>query len=257
MTADAIAAMPCDDVASVEQAVAQLTAISAVLAPTDGLAAFNTMYLAVTQAVGQDIAATDFADPAFMSRLDVVFVNHYFAAMRAAQSGGDVPHCWNVLWTRRADDRVLPLQFALAGMNAHINHDLPLSVVETLQEFGGSPRDAARHADYTRVNTVLDRLEPQIRQSVQGDLALASAPGFGRLSDRLGDWTISTARAFAWRDAEVIWEVRGVRPLRAACERALDDAAAAAALCLLVPIDLDAAHEHHVCAKAAPILANG
>ncbi|HEV7206441.1 MAG TPA: DUF5995 family protein [Jatrophihabitans sp.] len=257
MTSEAIPVLPCDDVTSVEQAVAQLTAISAALAPGDGVAAFNTMYLAVTEAVSQDIAATDFGDPAFMSRLDVVFVNHYFAALRAAQSGGAVPRCWDVLWSRRADTRVVPLQFALAGMNAHINHDLPLAVVETLQELGGSPHDAARHADFTRVNAVLDRLEPQIRLSVEGDSVLASAPGFGRLTDRLGDWTISNARAAAWRDAEVLWPVRDIGPLRAMCERALDAATAAAGLCLLVPVDLDAAHDHHVCAGAAPTLASG
>ena len=31
-----------------------------------------------------------------------------------------------------------PIQFALAGMNAHINRDLPLALVETCDELGGS-----------------------------------------------------------------------------------------------------------------------
>jgi len=32
-----------------------------------------------------------------------------------------------------------PIQFALAGMNAHINHDLPVAIVSTCTELASSP----------------------------------------------------------------------------------------------------------------------
>ena len=41
------------------------------------------MYLAVTQAVGADLGQGFFADPAFMTTLDVTFANLYFAAAQA------------------------------------------------------------------------------------------------------------------------------------------------------------------------------
>jgi len=36
---------------------------------------------------------------------------------------------------------LLPLQFALAGMNAHINRDLPAAIVATYGELGGVPSE--------------------------------------------------------------------------------------------------------------------
>ena len=34
----------------------------------------------------------------------------------------------------RSETHIAPMQFALAGMNAHINHDLPMAVVKTCED---------------------------------------------------------------------------------------------------------------------------
>ena len=39
-----------------------------------------------------------------------------------------------------------PAAFAFAGMNAHINHDLSLALVQTCEELGGG-LDASRRTD--------------------------------------------------------------------------------------------------------------
>ena len=54
------------------------------------------------------------------------------------------------------DPRIAPIQFALAGMNAHINHDLPLALVSICQarsvELG---RDSPQRRDYLKINDTI------------------------------------------------------------------------------------------------------
>ena len=55
---------------------------------------------------------------------------------------------------------MLALQFALAGMNAHINNDLAHALVLTWQETGGElGRDSPERRDYEKVNGLPERVE--------------------------------------------------------------------------------------------------
>jgi Family of unknown function (DUF5995) len=49
---------------------------------------------------------------------------------------GPVPRAWVPLLEARAKRAVLPLQFAVGGMTAHINRDLPLVLVQMCEELG-------------------------------------------------------------------------------------------------------------------------
>jgi hypothetical protein len=60
-----------------------------------------------------------------MSQLDVTFAGLYFDAVEAAGDPAAVPLAWRPLIEERGQPAIEPIQFALAGMNAHINHDLP------------------------------------------------------------------------------------------------------------------------------------
>ena len=60
----------------------------------------------------------------------------YFDAIAAA----DPPSAWRPLFASAERRGILPLQFAFAGMNAHINRDLPVALVETWGELGLEPR---------------------------------------------------------------------------------------------------------------------
>jgi hypothetical protein len=193
----------------------------------------------------------------FLDRLDVVFANHYFAALEAAQRGHSVPRCWQVLWQRRGHAEVAPLQFAVAGMNAHINHDLVLAVVETLAEFGTDAHDPTMHADFVRVNTLLGRLEGDIRRSFEHGFLLRLERHWGRLEDRVEGWSIAVARAAAWQDAEWLWRVRNHALARARYEQALDAAVALAGCCLLAPLRHAAELHGERCATQGPVLSGG
>jgi hypothetical protein len=58
-----------------------MEAIGAALPASDGLACSNRMYLDVTRQVNSQLGQGFFAEPAFMTQLDVVFASLYFDAV--------------------------------------------------------------------------------------------------------------------------------------------------------------------------------
>lgn len=201
---------------SMEGVLAKMTEVEQALPAQDGVRQFNRMYLGVTEAVARRLDQDAFIDPDFMSRLDVVFANYYFAAL-SARDVPSVPAAWRPLFERRGDRRLHAMQFALAGMNAHINHDLPLAVVSTCQEFGVAP--GAHHEDFRRVNALLDATEQSVRRSFEAGWALALDRRVGPIETLLCNWTMNDARAVAWKTASGLWELRHrSRMFRAATE---------------------------------------
>jgi len=100
-----------------------MTAIDETLPDADGVKWFNRLYLRVTVSVNAAAGtSTTFQDPAFLRRLDVVFANLYFDAAAAGDvDPNQAPSAWRPLFQARHDRDLARLQFALAGMNAHIN----------------------------------------------------------------------------------------------------------------------------------------
>jgi Family of unknown function (DUF5995) len=154
--------------------------------------------------------AVGFENQEFIDRLDVKFSRYYFDAY--ASAAADAPS-WQPLFHFRARKRS-PLQFALCGMNAHINHDLPVAIVATAEEFGVEPKQhSPEHHDFTQVNQVLASVEARVRSEfVQGmvaevDEALDDEP------EKLAMWSIVSARELAWRHAELLWKLRQHREL--------------------------------------------
>ena len=232
---------------SIAEVVDGLRAIDRTLPPDDGLGHFNHMYLAVTEGVRDAASNGLFTDSEFLTRLDVVFANRYLLAVQAAADRPvQAPRCWSVITERRMSPYVAPLQFALAGMSSHICYDLVDSVVHTVEEFGVEP--AAVKDDFTRVNDVLDQLEPTTRTSLaQSDFAQQLDAKAGALLDVVGDWGLAAARAAAFVDAELLWDLRRHQRVSHDYQRALDAAVAFANDCLLVPAgELKPSHLAHV-----------
>jgi hypothetical protein len=220
---------------SISDVVDGLKAIDEKLPPDDGLGHFNRMYLAVTEGVRDAAAGALFTDSEFLTRLDVVFANRYLLAVQAASGRAvDAPHCWSVVTERRLSPYIAPLQFALAGMASHIGYDLVDSVVRTVAEFGVEP-DAVKE-DFTRVNVILDALEPQTRAALTGGTVTHPLAGQATtVLDTVGDWGLAAARAAAFMDAELLWDLRRHRRVSEAYQRTLDAAVALANDCLLAP----------------------
>jgi len=92
---------------------------------------FNWLYLQVTQAVEARVADGGFADNPWLAQLDVEFAGLYFSALQSWLSGQATPACWQVLFAGRSQVAIVRIQFALAGLNAHINHALSEAMVST------------------------------------------------------------------------------------------------------------------------------
>jgi hypothetical protein len=195
--------------ARIEGVLERMLAIEAALPPADGVACFNRLYRAVTEAVQQTTAA-DFADARFVRWLDVAFANLYFRALAAFVLGrGRVPHAWLPLFRARSEPGIAPLQFALAGMNAHINRDLPVALLETCTAREVPPRlGSAQHADFGRVDRLLEEVEARVKHEYAVGLVGVADEALGRLDDVLAIWKVSQARQAAWVHAETLWHLR-------------------------------------------------
>ncbi len=203
-------------VTSVAEAIARMEAIGASVPARDGLGCFNRMYLEVTRQVESSLGAGFYADPAFMTQLDVTFANLYFTAVDAAANPPAVPLAWRPLIEQRAQPRIEPIQFALAGMNAHINYDLPLAVTGTCTALATSPSADAHHADYQKVDRLLDAAEQSVRQSFESAPELAVDRHLQAVDNLIASWTINSARDLAGRTASCYGK-SVLTLLRAAC----------------------------------------
>jgi hypothetical protein len=200
--------IPQTPVSSIAEAVARMEAIGEALPAADGFACFNRMYLDVTQQVGSRLQQGFFADPAFMTELDVTFANLYFAAAGAADDPAAVPLAWQPLAEQRATAGIEPVQFALAGMNAHINHDLPVAMVRTCAALATEPEAGSHPADYQKVDQLLDAVEQSVRQSFETEAELAVERHLSAVANLIGNWSISTARDVAWTNTLLLWAIR-------------------------------------------------
>ena len=222
---------------SIADVVQILQTIDATCAEADGLKWFNWLYLQVTQAVEARVNAAGFTDPAWIAALDVQFAGFYFAALQSALSGRSTPGCWQAVFDRRSQPMTARIQFAMAGINAHINHDLPQAVVATCRPSALAPQhESTRYADYTALNSTLDSLIDEAKKSLHVRLLGDALPPVSHLDDTLAAWSVAAAREAAWNNAELLWHLADERPLLSAFLRTLDGLTTLASKTLLVPV---------------------
>ncbi|HEV8142203.1 MAG TPA: DUF5995 family protein [Methylomirabilota bacterium] len=228
-------------VSSIDEVLAVMTAIDAMLPDSDGLKWFNRLYLQVTRSVRQAVGGTGFRDARFMTELDVVFANLYFAAVAAGEvDPSRAPSAWRPLLRARTTPKIARLQFALAGMNAHINRDLPLGIVQVFDALGGDPTtDALRRQDFDSVNALLERVEDEVKSDFSIGVIAAVDELAGRADDAAAMFKVREARKAAWTNAEVLWTLRRAPHLREAFFDRLDGLTGLAGKGLLVPVSID------------------
>ena len=223
-------------VASIDDVVARMASIDQALAPADGIACFNKLYFEVTKNVLAGVGHSTFADPRFLTALDVAFANLYFAALRAYDAGSpDTPRAWQPLFADRGDRTIAPIQFAIAGMNAHINRDLPVALLEIFTARGRALDDESpQHADYETINKVLAVTEKQVKDSYLDDLARQIDMEFHGVDDVVAIWSVTAAREAAWTNSGVLWYLRNIGPIERAYVTTLDRTVGFASRGLLV-----------------------
>jgi hypothetical protein len=224
---------------TIEEVIERLEVLDAELTVDDGVYWFNRLYLAVTRVVSDWLDANPQAAPGFLERLDVVFGSWYLEAYDAAAGGlDDYPfRAWKPLFESRRRRDVAPLQFALAGMNAHINHDLAIGVQDVCGERGVRPdRDAPEYQDYIAVNGLIEQTENEVKAwLLTGAVALLDRH-FGPLDDAVAIWSLTQAREAAWTQGEVLYELSDSGFLEARYRGVLERSAGLTSRAMLLPV---------------------
>lgn len=122
----------------------------------------------MTEDVAADVTHAGSADARYLETLDVRFAGLFFSALDSyGRDPAKTPSAWVPLFAGRARRGIAPLQFALAGMNAHINRDLPVALNATCRELGLDLRTASpEHADFERVDSLLAQVEARSRTRI-------------------------------------------------------------------------------------------
>lgn len=225
--------VPPEQPRSVEEVVARLREIDRSLPESDGVRAFNHMYLQVTELVRDRLSTGFFHDAAFLARLDAVFAGLYLGQVNA--SPAPLAKAWAPLVEGRAAS-CLPIQFALAGMNAHINHDLPIAVVRTCRQLGLTPSSPGVKEDYDAITGLLEDVQEQVRQAFLHGVALEADRALAPVIAMVGNWSIAKAREAAWVTAGLLWEIDGVEPLASDYLATLGRSVGLAGRLLLTPV---------------------
>jgi hypothetical protein len=229
---------------SIAEVIERLERLERELPADDGVRWFNRLYLEVTRGLAAWIdAGGPEASPGFLGRLDVLFGNKYFEALDAAAglppgALGDYPfHAWKPLFERRHRRDIAPLQFALAGMNAHINHDLAIGVQDVCGELGVRPdRDGPQYKDFIAVNGLIQRTEDEVKVWLLTGAVAELDRRFGPIDDAIAVWDVVQAREAAWTHGEVLFELSDRGLVEQSYRAVLDRTAGLIGRAMLLPV---------------------
>jgi hypothetical protein len=190
--------------ATIPDVIAAMESIDATLQGNDGLKWFNLLYLMVTKQVAAP--ADGWQAPTWIEHLDVVFAQLYFnAIISSIQGSAGVASAWQALFEARFSTGIDRIQFALAGMNAHINHDLTLALLQTDADLAVTPLDnGPEHGDYENVNALLETVLPQALTFLATGILGEAAQDTGEIGRYLAIWNVRVARDSAWDFADYL-----------------------------------------------------
>ena len=204
--------------ASISATADQLRTIA--LESTDARGYFAAMYARVTGQLAAAIDSGRFDHGDRMDEFASAFADYYVLALR-----GEVkpPRCWEAAWEVSGNKKLLIAQHLLLGINAHVNHDLALAVVEvagTREEIGSI------RPDFNAVNDVL----AEAYFDLVDDLGVvsrwaAAASGLGG-ADAF-NFSLRVAREQAWRAAVDMYtlDVASLRAYEAELDRVVSGVA--------------------------------
>jgi Family of unknown function (DUF5995) len=191
---------------------------------------FLGTYLRITRAIGAALDAGRFEDDDWVAAWDVDFAELYLDALVASRHDPtSAPHPWRLAFG--ADPGLRPEAHVLLGVNAHINFDLPRSMVRMIPpaDFADPAVVARRHRDHSAVDAVLaaavateDRAL-QAAGSRRSALDRVAAPA-NRLAVRI---FLSESRRKVWANTRQLHAARLAGP--GAYERRVADLSEAAA----------------------------
>lgn len=185
---------------------------------SDRVGYFASLYQKVTVRVKEGILKNEFEDGPRMERLDVFFANRYLEAVHQWQNKTMPSGPWAVAFEGTRKMRVVLLQQLLLGMNAHINYDLGIAVVDC----AGNNDLLTMQRDFIAINNIIGSLTFEVTNEISRISPLLSLFGLHAQNGQsiLIQFSISNARDGAWGFAQELSGKQGEQ--RAACLLARD-----------------------------------
>ncbi len=180
----------------------------------DGRAVFLDCYARMTDAVAHDIDGDRFADGAWVARLLDRFAEYYFDSIDGGPQGRPVPSPWVLAHAAAVGNDASPLQLLLAGVNAHINHDLVLALVDVLDDDWPGADDRwreLRRSDFELINEVIAETADQVQDEVverRSSWLDVLDRGLGTWDERMAVRLLGRWRSRVWRQAVDLLEHR-------------------------------------------------
>lgn len=186
---------------SIQEIIDELTQIiEAAKTNNDPAGYFAALYRKVTIRVRDGILNGEFEDNERMERLDVIFANRYLDAYHQYKTGNLPTQSWAIALKAAQNKKGIILQHLLLGMNAHINLDLGIAAVETIEN---ADLKALKN-DFYAINTILAEMVDDVQDRISKASPLFGVldPLTGRLDEDLMNFSIGIARDGAWEFAE-------------------------------------------------------
>jgi hypothetical protein len=173
---------------------------------SDPRSIFLSCYCLMTGNMLAAIEQNQFKDPAWVDRLLHSFADYYFVALdHYNRSPDSAPSVWRLAHDSSFEPGMTPLQKLLLGVNAHINYDLVLTLVDLLKPEWSEiteERRRIRYADHCMVNDVIGRTIDAVQDDIL-EPAMPMMDVFDKLLGPLDEFIISRLIT-RWR--ENVWK---------------------------------------------------
>jgi hypothetical protein len=174
----------------------------------DSRSIFLSCYQLMTRNTLQAIERDEFYDSNWVHQLLKRFADYYFVALDAYEADPQAaPMVWQLAHNATRNPKAMAIQSLLLGVNAHINYDLVLTLVDVLSPEWNSLDEVQRenrHSDHDRVNTII----AASIDAVQDDILEPAMPimdfiddVFGSLDEYLISHLIRNWRNDVWKHA--------------------------------------------------------
>lgn len=187
---------------TIDEVIEQLdVVIDAEISEQSYLAFFPILYKKVTERIKSGIVHGEFDDGQRMERLDVIFANRYLDAYFSFKDGKRISESWLRAFDEARSKPRLIMQHLLLGINAHINLDLGVAVVRTLN-INENLEDIK--SDFNAINNILESMVDEVQAAI-GKVSplfyLLEKVGKGK-EDKVVSFSINLARDGAWLFAQ-------------------------------------------------------
>ena len=216
---------------TIDEVIAQLEAlIDDCIKNNDRMGIFAALYHKVTTRVKEGILNNEFENGERMENLDVVFANRYLEAAALWRTNKKPTNSWRVAFEATKRSSPLIFQHLLLGINAHINLDLGIATVESID--GANILNVRR--DFNSINNILASLVFETLNEINRVSPLLSLFGLhANNGSILIQFSITNARDGAWSFAEDLSIKKGLEYDN--CIKARDETIQKLGLSLLHP----------------------